>query len=95
MKPKLMMMVTPDEHSDYAVLLLEISVEGQDGPPKRGILYNQVRLVQGLGEDQLVIPWALAAFSDHASAITSALSHMMTSGQADVLLEEPDREMLF
>lgn len=80
MKPKIVITIEPVSDSDYAQVRVNVSGTADNGREYAVVLYDQLRLAQGLADSMLVEPWLLASISEHTDAIKYALSGMIHRG---------------
>ena len=94
MNPQLIMTVIPTGDDIHAEVTFTAHVIDTSGIYRSAVIYRQMRLAQGLGEEMQLLPWALAALADHAEGIQGVLGSMINQGQEMFLLPDQTQQIL-
>lgn len=87
MKPKILLVVEPDEIGDYVQVRVSVSGKTDDGDKHWIRLYEQAHMAQELPDTMALELWALAAISEHSDIIKANLSSRINRGERTLMLD--------
>lgn len=86
MKPRVLIVIDPDEVGDYVKVHVSIKGTTDDGDEHYIRLYEEGHLAQELPDTMAVEQWALAAIAEHTDAIKAALATRINRGERTLML---------
>jgi hypothetical protein len=92
MRPTITFTVTPTNDGEYSRVNVVTTITDQHGIDHDVILYDQLRMVKPLKENQSVEWWTLTHLSSNASAVVSALISMINNGSVTLMVDGTERQ---
>lgn len=87
MKPKLVLIINPDDEGDYVFITLSIEGVTDDGQHHWARMYEQLRIQQQLPDTMFVEPWLLATLAEHTDAIKATLAMRINQGARTLMTD--------